>query len=1137
MRGGEYSSTSTLLQEISSLRARLKDLEDDTKSSVVSSSVVDDKESPLVAMLRKDVATLEQEKANQEKEFMNQIASLQKEHQRRMNDLHAKLRESESLNDVLNEKLKKSSMEAGELKEMLNRSVSDEAEYFKGRLTEAQAEIEELSSKVNKAVRDGEASRNKTETEDKYMRLLEEQRETHIREIEQMKENLASADMEITDCRGEIDALQEEIFELQQYRETLLQEVTTARVDYSDEKRVTQSLKTDISQLKLSIEKLQHEVKEKDLCLDQKCEEVARLEKNYTASPNVKKLQHEIDTKSETILRLEKDLKEKNQTIRDLEGREKILLSEITELKLQAEKKPAVGTPLTVDTSLAPGAADDNPITPAEKQQLVKDVQTLEERLVRFHSELADKDGKIDDLKTALAEEQKINKKLRAEIKTLKNDTSKSASLSENQGSGGSSSDLSVVASLRKQNQRLTEEVKSLRSSTDTKYGQSLSPQAIVVPPPALTRTASTRGFESPRTPVSGLVASFERRIGSQNFSNNSSPPLKQTEEATTVPPPKTAVHSVDEIAELQEKLHREKELVRELQQELHSHKETISNLQKKSGSISPKTLSNELMESRREIERLEAKLRDAEKSQSHRRHFAWKEREELDKLRTQSVYSNMQKDDYEKQIADLEREIALLRAEEAGAKNLSFCQNEKKLDAEAELDELVSLRSQLTKKEKALDRLRAKYEAYEDESEEALNRLRNQVEALQSELHSAMTEIERMEREAASGTPTSSRNHDAMKSSKVVYDIDMEKMELELTMTKARHAELESEHAAKVKTLEEKISALEQANLDLSTEVPTEAQKEFDEEAGKLTEELTRSQMKLADLELEYTIKIKRLEECIKSLTAELDEVKTENEKLQKALEAAASKSEANAEAQAKSQLEYDTETSRLSVELTKVQMEKADGERAHFERLKELEGEIEALEREAAIELDSKQVEVDMLKEKLKRKEDSIKRLEEEKTQLCDNMNDVSFSRKDEMQELQDEILDLTNKTKSQAREIQSLKMKIEEHEARKEEVNVKAQRRISELEEQVRDLQHVDRDAVIELKAENMQLRETIRDVKLERRSLKERLESITQGKSSSRSAQVLRDRNAALKQEVEKLTKRLKKMEDSITRFAI
>jgi len=1098
LRGGEYSSTSTLLQEISSLRARLKDLEDDTKSSVVSSAV-DDADSPLVGMLRKDVAQLEQEKANQEKEFLNQISSLQMEHQRRMNDMHAKLRESESLNDVLNDKLKKTTMEAGELKEMLDRSVSDEAEYFKGRLAEAQAEIEVLSGKVHKAVKDGEASRNKTEIEEKYMRLLEEQHDTHMKEIEQMKENLASADMEIAESREEIDALQEEVMELQQYRETLIEEVTSARVDHSDEKRVSQALKNEISQQKLSIEKLQHELKEKDVRLDQKFEEIARLKKNSTATPDVKKLQQEIETKGATISRLQEELGEKNETIQNLEGHKQTLLAEITELKVHAQTKPTVGTPLTVDTSGAPGAPDDNPISPAEKQQLVKDVVTLEERLVRFHSKLADRDGIIDDLKTSLAEERKTTKKLRAEIRELKNNTNSPTPLSEKQECGGAIvGDRSELVRLREQNQRLAEEIKALRASPVAKRKPSVpSSPRIVVPPPALNRTASTRDLKSPRTPVSGLVATFERGFGSKdadNNNNNANLLLEESEEASTLSPIESAT-----VTELQEKLSREKELVRQLQQELRSEKETIANLQKKSGHTSPTALVNELAESRREIERLEAKLRDTEQSQSRRK------------------------------IADLEQENKLQRTEFAGTKIRSVFQEEKKTIAEAELDELVALRAQLTKKEKALQRLRAKHSTYEEESEEALDRLRNQVEALQSELGDAMTKIERLENEAAC--------YEAGKRTKAAYDADIERMELELTMTKARHAELENEHAAKVEELEKKIGDLEQANLDLSTEVPADAQKQFDEEAGTLTTELTKSQMKLADLEMEHTMKIKSLEDGIKTLTAELEEKKTENENLQKALTEAAAKFETHAETEAKSQREHDTEINRMSVELTKAQMDKADNERIHFERLKELEGEIEALESEAEKELDAKQDEIDVLKEELKRKEDSIKRLEDEKTKLCSNMSDVSSSRKDEIQELQDEILDLTTQTKSQAREIQSLKMKIEEHEARKEASMAKAQQRIRELEEETRELQHVDRDAVLELKTENMQLRETIREVKLERRSLKERLESFTQEKSSSKSAQVLRERNSALKEEVEKLTKRLKKMEDSITRFAI
>ena len=65
----------------------------------------------------------------------------------------------------------------------------------------------------------------------------------------------------------------------------------------------------------------------------------------------------------------------------------------------------------------------------------------------------------------------------------------------------------------------------------------------------------------------------------------------------------------------------------------------------------------------------------------------------------------------------------------------------------------------------------------------------------------------------------------------------------------------------------------------------------------------------------------------------------------------------------------------------------------------------------------------------------------------------------------------------------------------------------------------------------------LRESIRELGVERRSLQEKLEAHLAEKATSKSTQVLRERNAALKKEVEKLTKRLKKMEHSMTRFTI
>ena len=1207
MRGGEYSSTSTLLQEISTLRARLKDIEEDTKSSVVASGVgVVDEDSPLVIMLRKDVAQLEQEKAMQEKEFLNQISSMQKDHQRRMNEMQTKLRESEFLNEVLNGKMQKSAMEAGELRGVLDRSINDDADFFKARLKEAKAEIDDLGKKVQKAVKDGEVSRNKTETEEKYMRLLEEQRESHMKEIEQMKENLASADMEITDCRGEIDALQEEVFELQQYREALLEEVTSVRVDYSDEKRNSHQLKSEISSQKLIIEKMKHEVKEKDMRLDQKFEEITRLKKNSTASADVKKLNQDIDAKNETITRLEKELDDKKETINDLQNHKLSLLSEVTDLKMELQQAAEVAkAQLTVDTAVCASAEPhETPITPAEKRQLLEDVQTLEDRLVRFHSKLADKDCKIEGLQESLADERHSNKTLKAEIRQLRSEIGNSSSCHAQREVPFSSDSTSELLRLRDENKQLAKEVTVLRKNNDTKSHDSGS-QNVAPPPPLTFTTTSKRGFHSPRTPVSGLVSQWERGFNNRKgvpSDPTSSPTLSSNDSSGDFPSAPMKSISLAEVSTLQEKLEQEKLLIQQLQKEIQKDKESISSLQdqlqtqKKIASKlqtkidrcgSPTTLTKELHESRLQIERLEDTLRDAGKVQSRRdkalaissaekeaweqnvsnleteienlqselketkyklatkeknlsvdaeelaslRSLVSKKEKTLAKMRSEAIEAAEQKEEFNQKTAMYQDTIEKLSLELEETKN-RFASHREKLEVDSE--DVTLLRLQVSEKEKALAQQQAKHSEYKEASDEELKKLRNQVSKLQSELENATTLLDDLNRRIRNETASRVAAAEKLKAE---YDAGIERMELELTLTKARNAEFESEHEAKAKELQEKVNNLERDNRDLSMEVPIDAQKNFDEEVDQLTEELMNCQMKMADMEMEYSLKIKDLEGNLKSKRIELEEMQKEIDSLQNALQVAEANVEENADLEANFHKAFDIEIHRLSVQLTQVQMEKADGERVHMERLKELEGEIEGLEAEAEKEIEAKQKEIEKLQLELQDKEAQISNFASERTQLCSNINDVSFSRKEEIQELQDELLDLTTKAKTQAREIDSLKLKIHEFETRKENISAAAQKRIAELEETVREKGHMDRDAVIELKAENMQLRETIREVKLERRSLKERLEALTQNKSSSKSAQVLRERNNVLKLEVDKLTKRLKKMEESITRFAI
>jgi len=176
-----------------------------------------------------------------------------------------------------------------------------------------------------------------------------------------------------------------------------------------------------------------------------------------------------------------------------------------------------------------------------------------------------------------------------------------------------------------------------------------------------------------------------------------------------------------------------------------------------------------------------------------------------------------------------------------------------------------------------------------------------------------------------------------------------------------------------------------------------------------------------------------------------------------------------------------------------------------------------------------------------KLARKEEEIDRIEEEKGQMRSSVASISTNRKDQLEELQTELLDLNSQNRDQSREILMLKNKLEEFDTMKEERFQKQQRRIADLEDEIERLysegrKKCDAELMGKLKNENTQLRDALRDAKSERRELRERLDGGGE-RSSSRNSQVLRERNLKLKQEVEKLTRRLRKLEDSITRVAV
>ena len=65
--------------------------------------------------------------------------------------------------------------------------------------------------------------------------------------------------------------------------------------------------------------------------------------------------------------------------------------------------------------------------------------------------------------------------------------------------------------------------------------------------------------------------------------------------------------------------------------------------------------------------------------------------------------------------------------------------------------------------------------------------------------------------------------------------------------------------------------------------------------------------------------------------------------------------------------------------------------------------------------------------------------------------------------------------------------------------------------------------------DLKAENERLRESLRQTSMDRRLLQDKINGMITEKNESRAVQVLRERNEQLKYEVEKLSKKLSKLD--------
>lgn len=967
---------------------RLKDLEDETKSSV---SV--DVESQLISSLRKDLAKAELDKANLEREFMNQMSSLSIEKQAQVEAVKQKLAKEESEKAYI---------------------VKDLQERLR------------LSDEMNRALKLKVEEHRQNNNGEQYLELLEQERKVHIKEMEQMKNNLASTDLEIAESRREMDHLQDQLFDSQAEKIALEEELAKVRTELDKGIHRYETLETQLTSSASVIERLNN-----DLC--KKKEEIGGM----------------------------------NDTIIELEEQKKVLVSDMTELRVELQRVEHENSSLKerLYHTNHPCVGTGEVISASEKLQLENSVAELEERLQLFSEKLAARDGKIERLSAALAEERKTNMKLVKELNDSASGSRSTREMSEEIQTENVEL-FDELKTLRNENTVLNQEIKSLRERFGDDYQN--GPSNVSKVPRYLASISRSSDAHRQNLPlrkgagivpgspakISGIVATFERRIATSgkqmSVGHSDKKPFALSDDDQS-----QSSHWQSEAPDMDaigEDLNNERTKVKKLQQGIGEL--AFTNIEKTQKCTELENLQNELNEERKKVKRLQREI--------HKEFISHTENEcnGIDsKLDSVTLYDKrFEAKEITDRVAGLEAELlncrAILESERAASATLQTLINE--LEAE-KVERINTIERHELKNLELSGRLRA--------MEEEIEELRLIIRNLKMQLHDLETKAAKAEEEK----------------NKILSESSREICELKASL-------------AAVKSLN----------------VEEEKKEGHDEELIRLRDQVMSLQPELDNALLE----IETQKSMIVGLHGALDRAK-QGEELSK---------------------EYDALKSKLS----RLQFEKAGVELELTNKITDLEHEIEVLEDTAEEEIEEKEKEIAALRSTIEYQEQEIKRLEDEKSQAYSNLNNVSSSRKGEIEELQCELMDVMTTSKSQEREIESLKRKLDE--VRNTEMDNGLKRRLKELEEELKFLKANARNSsqqedLENLTTENSKLRDVVRELKLERGVLQDRLDTLLVERSSSKSAQVLRDRNAALKQEVEKLTKKLKKMEESITRFAI
>jgi intraflagellar transport protein 20 len=1084
--------------------------------------------------LKKDVQKMKkqmhEEKSRMEMDFMNQVSAISQANALKVEEIECRLKESNAVNRALNEQLEKC---GGVEKKMQQMEIQQEKEIARivdikmKEIQDVQGELSCVSKTKNElAVRLGEAQ-TRVQAERKKIKELNasflNESQADKTKIDALEAQLTHAENENTKLQKMLDdnkveqstirSLEEQLSSVCKENEMLKSNFNGSGADQAkiedqeaqllaaqqDNKTLSRELKIlseskkEGAALSNTVRDLRDRLRSRDSELNMKIKEIGVLEAKVKQAQSHSAASMDLEKETE---RLKKEM----HAIAASRDEKEIMIC-----KLESECRKLKNRLESTQTDIKSEKANEKHSENSNFQRLQNEHRELcrsYAQLEMENSELRAKATQDYDNATrqrvttgnAGKRTSKIIQQLEQNLKRESQSKQAAVLAMKNKAGGNDKSTDIKIHSLKAEVNSLKQELEWEKDTTRKlrKEVQEMKEQKVGNKP---VRHSSSAIFHGPketaesvesRTAVKGIVQSFEKKMSSNCASDVELVSMRRLmQRANDLP------GLQDDLQELREELNYEREQVLELEDELTRQCEINCALLK-------------------EISNLSCENDATRKSAAHTYGMVngqsyGEDQEEIDRLIMEVANVKSQLFNAEQSKANLEERYNILM--EKHKREIDVLKEHLKHAEQATRSIGTRMEESASLDKKEIESLQKKLEA----SEMVLEGLQN-----------SKSRISKLEEELSESQKFLSKQEEESRQKIRSLNFKIEALQAELTTAKDRKRSLEQDKEsliAEVFKMKSQNDELEQRS--------TEQQQQFD----FLQKTVDDKVHEFGKLRLNDKEEIMRLREQVKSLEQELSESLEKLEHMKTTLKDKEDLESAVDELARKNVQSLHAQINKLQKQLTNKHVEVSETDTENKNKIAALEEAIDAMQMEMEEIMREKEIEIEDLKGAITDKERKALLLEKEKEQLILSMNDMMKSRRDEIDELQTELMEMSTRSANQSREVQTLKLQLEESGYRKDELQ-RLRARVNELGDQL----SLQKDGgtgtnTTSLEIENNDLRKKLRDAIADRQMAEDKLREYVSEKDGSKQVQVLRERNAVLKHEVEKLTRKMKKLTES------